>query len=475
MLWLLVLLALPLVAVGALAVSAVQGVRARRRKHRSTVVAFFHPYAYDCGGGEKVLWRLVRDVQEAYPDVHCVLYTGREVSAPSSVGNAAAVTSDDILRRVRDRFGIELPRFLEFVFLDKREWVEAIYYPRLTMVMQALGSLVLGWEALTLCVPDVLIDTMGFSFVNPLFKLVGGCQVACYVHYPTISTDMLEAVATRRETTTNSAAITSSAAKTAAKLWYYRAFALLYALSGACADVVMVNSRWTYGHLASLWRFNSKIAIVYPPCDTEGLSSLEAVPARNERNMTLVSIGQFRPEKNHQLQVRIMRKLLDLRPDLPKTTRLAMIGSTRNLQDKRRLQELKSLAKELKVAPWIDFLEGIPRSQMEQILAKSFCGLHTMWNEHFGIGVVEIMAAGVIPIAHNSGGPRDDIVVPLKGQTVGFLATTADEYAAQIDALLSMPPQQLASIQTAARQSADRFSDRAFSRAALECLTEISF
>ena len=33
-----------------------------------------------------------------------------------------------------------------------------------------------------------------------------------------------------------------------------------------------------------------------------------------------------------------------------------------------------------------------------------------MWNEHFGIGVVELMASGVVAIAHDSGGPKLDIV-----------------------------------------------------------------
>ena len=49
-----------------------------------------------------------------------------------------------------------------------------------------------------------------------------------------------------------------------------------------------------------------------------------------------------------------------------------------------------------------------------------------MWNEHFGIGIVEMMAAGMIVVAHNSGGPKSDIVSPHQS---GFLATTADEYA----------------------------------------------
>lgn len=35
-----------------------------------------------------------------------------------------------------------------------------------------------------------------------------------------------------------------------------------------------------------------------------------------------------------------------------------------------------------------------------------------MWNEHFGIAVVEYMASGLIPIVHASAGPLLDIVTP---------------------------------------------------------------
>lgn len=37
-------------------------------------------------------------------------------------------------------------------------------------------------------------------------------------------------------------------------------------------------------------------------------------------------------------------------------------------------------------------------------------GLHTMVDEHFGISVVELLAAGLYVVAHNSGGPRTDIL-----------------------------------------------------------------
>jgi alpha-1,2-mannosyltransferase len=51
-----------------------------------------------------------------------------------------------------------------------------------------------------------------------------------------------------------------------------------------------------------------------------------------------------------------------------------------------------------------------------------------MRNEHFGIVVVELMASGIITIAHKSAGPLYDII----GGTdmpVGFLAENEDEYA----------------------------------------------
>lgn len=37
-------------------------------------------------------------------------------------------------------------------------------------------------------------------------------------------------------------------------------------------------------------------------------------------------------------------------------------------------------------------------------------GLHTMIDEHFGIALVEFLASGLLVVAHNSGGPKSDIL-----------------------------------------------------------------
>lgn len=72
------------------------------------------------------------------------------------------------------------------------------------------------------------------------------------------------------------------------------------------------------------------------------------------------------------------------------------------------------------------------------------------------------MAAGLIVVAHNSGGPKTDIVEP--GRT-GFLASTVNEYAAKICQVFEMSADDRDLMQRRAIESAKRFSDEAFSQA----------
>jgi alpha-1,2-mannosyltransferase len=51
-----------------------------------------------------------------------------------------------------------------------------------------------------------------------------------------------------------------------------------------------------------------------------------------------------------------------------------------------------------------------------------------MNEEHFGISCVEMMSAGLITIAHDSAGPRMDII-GRSPEPVGHLADTPEEYA----------------------------------------------
>lgn len=77
-------------------------------------------------------------------------------------------------------------------------------------------------------------------------------------------------------------------------------------------------------------------------------------------------------------------------------------------------------------------------------------------------GVVEIMAAGAVVLAHNSGGPKLDIVVDYEGSKTGFLADDVDSYAAAMETIFKLTPSQRLDIINNARQSVTRFSEEQF-------------
>lgn len=77
-------------------------------------------------------------------------------------------------------------------------------------------------------------------------------------------------------------------------------------------------------------------------------------------------------------------------------------------------------------------------------------------------GVVECMAAGTVIIAHNSGGPKMDIVVPYQGKPTGYLASDVDGYANAMESVLKMSASERAEICLNARESVERFSEQEF-------------
>jgi len=418
-------------------------------------VGFFHPYCNAGGGGERVLWQAVKVTQTRYPAAKIIIYTGDVDAAP-----------DMILNKARDRFNMDISdRNLQFVYLHKRRYVEAYYYPHFTMLGQSLGSLVLGVEALLSHVPSIYIDTMGYSFTLPLFKYCGGCVTGCYVHYPTISTDMLDQVRTKRSMYNNRGFIANSILASGLKLRYYKIFAWLYRQCGRVADTVMVNSSWTEEHIRQLWGGEGgDVVKVFPPCDTTHLTGIVQVTDEKE-SVRILSLGQFRPEKDHVLQIKAMFELRQILTEEDwERTKLVIIGGCRGPEDWKLLQDLKDLSKHFSVEDNVEFYPNLPFKDLLEEFGKATIGIHTMWNEHFGIGIVEMMAAGLLTIAHRSGGPLMDIITEETGSRNGFLAVTPQEYAAHIAFIISMSEEARDSVRTRAAGSCQMFNCDQFDR-----------
>ena len=95
------------------------------------------------------------------------------------------------------------------------------------------------------------------------------------------------------------------------------------------------------------------------------------------------------------------------------------------------LNDLKKIAQDMKIDGSVEFLVGQPRDTILQIFSKSKVGLHTMKEEHFGIAIVEMMSAGLVTIAHASGGPQHDIIGNSEEQ-IGYLSQTTEDFAQNI-------------------------------------------
>ncbi len=417
---------------------------------KPVMVGFFHPYCNSGGGGERVLWQSISALQRRYSFIRCVVYTGYEADSKPA----------QIIAKVKERFGIVIYKEIEFVYLYRRGWVEASRWPHFTILGQSLGSLVLGLEALIKFSPNVFIDTTGYAFVVPLFRWLGSCKTVSYVHYPTVSQDMLDKVK-QNEPSYNSSGARKSNFWVNLKLIYYRLYAKIYGFVGRRNDVVMVNSTWTHGHISRIWG-PKNLYIVYPPCDTTTFQQLPIT--RESGKFNVVSVGQFRPEKDHKLQLTIFDQFLKHLDERDrKRAQLVLIGSCRNQEDRDRVIELRAAVKHLKINEHVRFKINVAYDKLIKELGSSTVAIHTMWNEHFGIGLVECMAAGCVMIGHKSGGPKMDIVVEWKGQDTGYLAASVEHYVSCLLEVFHMSEVERMRVVSSAREAVrSKFSVEVF-------------
>ena len=68
-----------------------------------------------------------------------------------------------------------------------------------------------------------------------------------------------------------------------------------------------------------------------------------------------MSIAQFRPEKNHEWQLKIWKAAL---PKLPSDAKFYMCGGVRGDSDMALLNDLKKMAQDMKIDGSVEFVVG---------------------------------------------------------------------------------------------------------------------
>jgi alpha-1,2-mannosyltransferase len=414
----------------------------RRFRASKKTIAFFHPFALSGGGGERVLWQAVHGLLTKDPTLHIVIYSSQ---IPKSFEVLASTVQKSFGISLSEDKGMKSPqKRIRFVYSPFSDCVDPSHFPVATMFCQLVGSMVMAVHCLTrFPYATMLVDSIGWAPTLLVAKLLLGCSTSAYVHYPTISEDV------HLQTTSSKLRFAYLSA-----MWHF------YAFCGSFVDFAMANSTWTLQRIRRIWPSTS-VVLVYPPCPVEDLHEMFQKTRHQTRERVVVSIGQYRPEKNHPLQFEAFAALL-ARPGM-QDVKLVIVGSTRNDEDRQRVETLKQLASsqyDLQEGRNVEFRVNVPYSEMVDCLRRATVGLHAMRDEHFGISIVEYMAAGVVPVAHRSGGPLEDIVGT--DETCGFLAQTAEDYATQMEAAFHLAESQLEVFRRAAAARCRMFSTAAF-------------
>jgi alpha-1,2-mannosyltransferase len=376
------------------------------------VVSFLHPFCNDCGGGEKVLWKIVE-----------ALTTNATKKDGKIKINILCGIKDDaslIKNNLKNRFEIDLTSNdkgnvvdIELVRLKSANLIRPKSF--LTMLLQIFGQIVLAFEIVSSVYSDTIIDTTGLPFTYIVLRLLGRAKVVAYVHYPFISDDMIRDIKGGVEGVHSRGLLSRFKALRYAKVFYYYLILAFYKLNGLCVDFAFTNSSWTNNHMKKIWT-STDLKILYPPCSTQLYESHK----RNEiRSNTIVSCAQFRPEKKQKMQIDILNKLKNY--NFCKDLKLCIIGSIRDEADKKIFDDLQEYVIQSGLKDDVELCPNLPLGEVKRKFENAKIGLHTMRDEHFGISVIEMMASGLITVAHNSAGPLNDIIGPAD-YFVGLLA-----------------------------------------------------
>jgi alpha-1,2-mannosyltransferase len=210
--------------------------------------------------------------------------------------------------------------------------------------------------------------------------------------------------------------------------------------------VLLTNSEYSRDVIRR--HIGAEAIVVYPPVNIGEFLEAGRTPPE-EREDIVVACGRFTPEKRHELVIEVARHLPDVE--------FHIVGATSGKVSPPYIARLRRLIERYglrNVRLHVDY----PRRDQVRLYSRAKVYIHAMIGEHFGIAVVEAMAAGLVPVVHRSGGPWNDITY--QGR-YGLGYNTVEEAVEAVEKALKDYPRLSKKAQARAMEfSHERFKER---------------
>ena len=282
------------------------------------------------------------------------------------------------LEHISKTYGKELPvKNVKFISPFKMNYFGI--YQRLLTVMSYLN----------LKPSDIVINTNGN---NLPFKIPQNILCILYIHFPALLLTSVEYDNNKYK-----------------KSFFWKAYFKPYQLMSHLltkkalkrANIVLTNSIFSKNAIQKIYP-SVDPQVIYPPIDIERFSN--CLSSNSRENQVLV-IARFSPEKQIEKAV-LIAKLL-------KNINFKIIGSLLRV-NQPYFNHIQQMIKDYGLKDKIQLIPNATKDEMMNAMSTSMVYLHTMSGEHFGISIVEAMAAGLIPIVPTYGGCSE--IVPTEYQ-----------------------------------------------------------
>jgi glycosyltransferase involved in cell wall biosynthesis len=251
---------------------------------------------------------------------------------------------------------------------------------------------------------EVVINTHGDALP---YRISGATPYLLYLHFPTFLMSSTGRYASNKYR----------------KSFFWRAYFKPYSLITQSlamraitrSSLILTNSEFSRKAIREAFE-GAHPYVLYPPVDTERFSHAYS-QSINAREVKVLVVARFSPEKQIENAITVAHLLGG-------SIKFHIVGSL-SPANRQYFKMLQNMIETYGLTQTVTLTPNASNEELIDAMSSSMMYFHTMIGEHFGVSIVEAMAAGLVPIVPSYGGCSE--IVPS-----GYQYRTLEEAAQHI-------------------------------------------